>query len=106
MRVYFYGILVSQDDTDTLNWSRATKFDIPAGTKVLGIECLDLGGLNGIRASTIDGLVTDGSWLCSSNQNVIGWAEPEFKDTNGDFSAASTSAPKLMPQNSEAAKVM
>ena len=85
--------------TDTLQWSRATELDIPAGTKALGIECLDLEGLNGIKATTSDGLVTDGSWLCSTNQNVVGSAEPGFEDANGDFLPASTSAPNLFPQN-------
>ena len=85
--------------TDTLQWSWATELDIPAGTKALGIECLDLEGLNGIKATTSDGLVTDGSWLCSTNQNVVGSAEPGFEDANGDFLPASTSAPNLFPQN-------
>ena len=100
MKVYFDGVIQFQDN----NWSgmsqqwQATKeLMIPTATKVLGIECADFGGNNGILASSADGLVTDGSWLCSTNQNLEGWAQPGFVDTGGDFSAASTSASNLGP---------
>eukprot|EP00092_Neocalanus_flemingeri_P066723 GFUD01081324.1.p1 GENE.GFUD01081324.1~~GFUD01081324.1.p1 ORF type:complete len:513 (+),score=54.68 GFUD01081324.1:23-1540(+) len=98
MRIYFDGVLQFQDAdwpaTDIYQWTRTTELVIPSVTKVLGIECQNIkvpeGNYWGILASTEDGVVTDESWSCTSNQNLVGWAELEFEDTEGDFSAAST----------------
>ena len=88
MKVYFDGVLQPYHNNDN-NWGLTTERAIPSGTKMLGIECQDRGGAVGILASTADGMVTDGSWTCSNNQNLKGWADPVFEDTNGDFSAPS-----------------
>ena len=89
MKVYFDEVLQYQDNADPnanpYAWSITTELVIPRGTKVLGIECQDQGGSKGILASTTDGQMTDESWSCSSNQNLRGWAEPGFTDTDGDF---------------------
>ena len=69
------------------DWSQSHTIPVPSGTKGVGLECQNRGGLYGIVASTASGIVTDGSWSCSS-KNVPGWAEPGFIDTNADFSPA------------------
>ena len=88
----YFGKLQHQDDPDPgaipYTWSKTTELVIPRGVQVLGIECLNQGLQKGILASTSDGLLTDGNWMCSGNQNLEGWAEPGFIDANGDFSAA------------------
>eukprot|EP00092_Neocalanus_flemingeri_P013717 GFUD01014794.1.p1 GENE.GFUD01014794.1~~GFUD01014794.1.p1 ORF type:complete len:189 (-),score=28.77 GFUD01014794.1:205-771(-) len=94
MRVYCDGVKIFDDDwaNDTQSiWLRrkTTKLVLPPGTQVLGIECLVNVGSRGIIASTDDGVVTDGSWSCSANQNVEGWTEPGFLDSEGDFSSPS-----------------
>ena len=77
MRIYFDGNLVFEDEsyeTDTYQWSITTNLNIPIGTEVIGISCLDFGVSKGIIASTSNGLVTDNSWLCTSD-NVNDWVE-------------------------------
>ena len=94
MRIYIDGELKHEDDPwgeDTYQWNRTTNLEIPKGAMELAIECLDLHVKNGIRASTnIGRFATDESWMCTSNEDLTDWAEPGFQDTNGDFSAAST----------------
>ena len=85
LKIYFDGDLQYEESASD-PWDKEIELKIPRGTKVLGLECKDTGGGKGILASTSDGMVTDGNWLCSSNQNLDGWAEPGFEDTNGDFS--------------------
>ena len=90
MKVFLDGVLAFQDDnygSDTLQWKITTELDIPRGTKVLGIECLDIHVAKGILASATNGLFSDGSWECSTNQHLEGWADPGFVDTNGDFAS-------------------
>ena len=53
----------------------------------MAIECQNIGGPKGIHASTSDGVLTDNSWVCTTN-NVVGWAAPHFQDGNKDFSPA------------------
>ena len=86
LKVYLDGVLTLENK----DWPHAHTIPVPSGTKVVGLECQDLstpGGGHGIVASTASGIVTDGSWSCSS-KNVQGWAEPGFIDTNADFSPA------------------
>ena len=76
MRVYFNGKLALEDPNygrDTLQWRTTSTINIPAGTEVIGIACLDAGVAKGIIASTSDGLVTDHTWLCTS-VNGNNWA--------------------------------
>ena len=85
LKIYFDGDLQYEESASD-PWDKEIELKIPRGTKVLGLVCKGTGGSKGILASTSDGMVTDGNWLCSSNQNLDGWAEPGFEDTNGDFS--------------------
>ena len=55
MKVFLDGVLAFQDDnygSDTLQWKITTELDIPGGTKVLGIECLDIHVAKGILIPT------------------------------------------------------
>ena len=91
MKVYIDGVLhyEDKDKKDGMQWLKTKEVKIPSGTQVLGIECLELADTpRGILATTSDGVLTDGSWSCSANQKLKGWAKPGFKDTQGDFSAA------------------
>ena len=93
MKVFVDGVLAFQDanyGSDTLQWRVTTELDIPSGTKVLGIECLDIHVAKGILASTANGMFSNGSWECSTKQHLEGWADPGFVDTNGDFASPLT----------------
>ena len=84
MKIYFDGIVALSEDND---WTITTKIVIPSGTKVVGIQCKDLGGYKGILASSPSGMVTDEGWQCSANENLVGWSDPGFIDASGDFSS-------------------
>ena len=43
-------------------WDKIHHVDIPVGTRVYGIRCVNAGGPGGIVASFSDGTVTDGRW--------------------------------------------
>jgi len=84
MKVYFDGKLQEVDEAMT-RWDDTSLLTIPAQTRVLAIECQDLGAQEGILASTEDGLVTGSTWQCS-NQMVDGWTQPGFVPPQGTFS--------------------
>ena len=84
MKVYFDGKLQEVDEAMT-RWEDTSLLTIPAQTRVLAIECQDLGLQEGILASTEDGLVTGSTWQCS-NQMVDGWTQPGFVPPQGTFS--------------------
>ena len=92
MKVYFDGELQSQDDA-MADWRKTSELTIPAGTRVVAIECEDVGAQEGILASTGDGLVTDSGWQCS-NQLVEGWTLPGFVSPPDSFSS-----PNLLGSN-------
>ena len=92
MKVYFDGELQEQDDAMG-DWEKTAELTIPAGTRVVAIECEDLGGRKGILASTDDGLVTNSVWQCS-DQMVEGWTLPGFVPPPDTFSA-----PNLLGSN-------
>merc|ERR1719234_1550600 len=71
------------------NWEAVSQLTIPAGTRVLAIECKDVGQNKGILASTSIGLKTDSSWRCSSTQ-IEGWTQPDFVFPPGSFASANT----------------
>ena len=88
MKVYFDGEL--QPETDAMNtWEAVSQLTIPAGTRVLAIECKDVGQNKGILASTSTGLKTDSSWRCSSTQ-IEGWTQPDFVFPPDSFASANT----------------
>ena len=69
---------------------------IPPHTGVIAISCRDTGGNEGIIASTSTGIVTDGSWKCSSVKED-NWMMPDFDDSawnNADISRGTNVAPK------------
>ena len=95
MKVYFDGELQEQDDA-MADWRKTSRMTIPAGTRVLAIECEDVGAQEGILASTDDGLLMTGSgsgWQCS-DQLVEGWPLPGFVPPPDTFSS-----PNLLGSN-------
>ena len=92
MKVYFDGELQEQDDA-MADWRKTSELTIPAGTRVVAIECEDVGAQEGILASTGDGLVTNSGWQCS-NQLVEGWTLPGFVSPPDTFSS-----PNLLGSN-------
>ena len=88
MKVYFDGEL--QPETAAMkDWGAVSHLSIPAGTRVLAIECKDVGGVKGILASTSTGLKTDSSWRCSS-EVIEGWTQPDFVFPPDTFPSANT----------------
>merc|ERR1712037_299794 len=85
MKVYFDGELQEQDDAMG-DWRKTSELTIPAGTRVVAIECEDVGAQEGILASTDDGLVTNSVWQCS-DQLVEGWTLPGFVPPPDTFSS-------------------
>merc|ERR1712212_186839 len=85
MKVYFDGELQEQDDA-MADWRKTSELTIPAGTRVVAIECGDVGAQEGILASTGDGLVTDSGWQCS-DQMVEGWTLTGFVPPPDTFSS-------------------
>ena len=84
MKVYFDGEL-QPETPDMKNWGKTSQLSIPAGTRVVAIECKDLGAQEGILASTPKGMKTGPSWRCAS-QLVEDWTQPEFVSPPGVFS--------------------
>jgi len=67
---------------------KTSEVSIPPHTEVIAIYGKDLGGAEGILASTTTGIVTDGSWKCSSVKED-NWMMPDFDDSawnNADIS--------------------
>merc|ERR550517_2075230 len=88
MKVYFDGEL--QPETPAMkDWGAVSQLSIPAGTRILAIECKDVGGVKGILASTSTGLKTDSSWRCSS-EVIEGWTQPGFVFPPDTFPSANT----------------
>ncbi|XP_055956835.1 uncharacterized protein LOC126821031 isoform X1 [Patella vulgata] len=81
--MYFYadGVLM----TNHSDWSNPTQIDLPDNTTVLGVHCVDTGGIAGIYVTyTLNKFYkTDTSWKCSAKfeQN---WNTPGFEDGNWD----------------------
>ena len=86
MKVYIDGVLQNEDSA-MADWTKTFDLTMPAGTKVLAIECLDLGAQEGILASNDVGMLTDGSWSCSKVP-IKGWTGIGFQDNSGSFSPA------------------
>ena len=77
------------------DWKKPTTYLVTGNTRVLSVAGKNTaGGFFGIIGSTSHGLVTDGTWKCSSDLHV-GWNSPDFDDQdwplakvvgiNGDF---------------------
>lgn len=78
MKVYFDGVRQAAPSAGLNNWPQSTTFRLPAGTKVVGIECDDVGVVGGILASFSNGMVTDDTWQCSSRFSPT-WASFSFE---------------------------
>ena len=78
MKVYVDGELYN--DANMNDWQKPSTIALMSDTKVVAIECEDVGSQEGILASTNDGMLTDGSWKCSP-EAVDGWTSPEFDDS-------------------------
>jgi len=76
MTVYFDGE-ATHFTSSNWNWGATSFYSIPAGTKVLAISCLNLGGAYGILASISTGVSTSAHWSCS-NTWIDGWTRPDF----------------------------
>jgi len=89
MKVYFDGVEQTEQDNDQ-DPEMVSTFDIPEDTKVIAIECDNANSQDSgdILASTEDGLFTDSSWTCTSNNNIPDWTAADFEDLNGDFTEA------------------
>jgi len=93
MKVYFDGEL--QPETAAMkNYGQTSQLSIPAGTRVLAIECKDLhqgqaGNGYGILASTSTGLKTGTAWRCSGTV-IEGWTQPGFVFPPDTFPSANT----------------
>ena len=62
------------------DWKKPTTYLVPGNTRVLSVAGRNTaGGFFGIIGSTSHGLVTDGTWKCSSDLHV-GWNSPDFDD--------------------------
>ena len=86
MKVYFDGVL-QKHEVDMNYPGKTSWLCIPAGTRVLAIECEALHLPPGILASTNTSVVTDGSWHCSGKA-AEGWAKPAFQDSGRAFTPA------------------
>ena len=65
-------------------WRKPTSYIVPGNTRVLSVEGKDTGWQFGIIGSTSHGLVTDGTWKCSSSFSS-GWNSPDFDDQDWPF---------------------
>ena len=87
MKVYFDGELQEEDDA-MRDWRKTSELTIPAGTRVVAIECQDLGAQEGILASAEGGLLTSSlSWECAP-EPVAGWTMPGFVAPQDTFATA------------------
>jgi len=73
---------------------QTSEVSFPLDTGVIAISCKDTGGWEGILASTTTGIVTDGSWKCSSVKEDY-WEMSDFDDSawnNADISRGTNEA--------------
>ena len=62
------------------DWTKPTAYLVPGNTRVLSVVGRETTrNFFGIIGSTSHGLVTDGTWKCSSDLHV-GWNSPDFDD--------------------------
>ena len=92
MKVYFDGEEQSQTPAMKKH-NEISQLSIPAGTRVVAIECQNLGGGYGILASTSTGLKTDTFWRCSSKM-IEDWTKPSFVYPPETFAS-----PKILGNN-------
>jgi len=71
---------VKYTDTAMTEFLKTSKVSIPPHTEVIAIYCKDLGRGEGVLGSTTTGIVTDGSWKCSSVKED-NWMMSDFDDS-------------------------
>merc|ERR1712180_278767 len=86
MEVFLDG--VKYTDATMKDYRQTSEVGIPPHTGVIAISCRDRHSNEGIIASTTTGIVTDGSWKCSSVKED-NWMMPDFDDS--DWKSADTS---------------
>jgi len=86
MEVFLDG--VKYTDAAMKHWEKTSEVSIPPHTDVIAISCKDTGYTEGFVASTTTGIVTDGSWKCSSVKED-NWMMSDFDDS--DWKSADTS---------------
>lgn len=69
---------------DNSNWGIADTFLVPGDTRVISVAGQHFGGAFGVIGSLSNGLVTNGSWKCSSVLSP-GWNSPDFDDQQWPF---------------------
>ena len=78
-------------------WAKTSEVSIPPHTDVIAIYGKNWDGPEGIVASTTTGIVTDGSWKCSSVKEDY-WEMSDFDDSawnNADISRGTNVAPNM-----------
>jgi len=71
---------VNYTDAAMKDVRQTSEVSFPLDTGVIAISCKDTGGWEGILASTTTGIVTDGSWKCSSVKED-NWMMSDFDDS-------------------------
>lgn len=64
----------------TSYWTRTWKYDIADDAKIIAVNCQNTGSWGGLIASFDNGLTSDNTWRCSSN-NESGWYDEDFDDS-------------------------
>ncbi|ESO95290.1 hypothetical protein LOTGIDRAFT_160410 [Lottia gigantea] len=62
------------------DWKVGSQVSFPDTAHVLAFDCLDEGGIGGIRGSFSSGMVTDSAWKCSTSDDE-GWSGLGFDDS-------------------------
>ncbi|XP_015763702.1 PREDICTED: uncharacterized protein LOC107342725 [Acropora digitifera] len=92
--IYVNGRFIGVDNG---KWKIPTSFYFPASLQIIGIYVKNRGGNAGFIASFGNGLVSDASWKCTT-QNIRNWPTASFDDKNWPAAVVYSS-------NSGAAKV-
>lgn len=75
--IYVDGQLVG----NTTDWTHTWTYDIADDVKIIAVNCQNIGNWGGLIASFDNGLTSDNTWRCSSN-NEAGWYDEDFDDSN------------------------
>ena len=62
------------------NHNQQQQADVPRTTQVIAVRCHDSGGGYGIAARLANGVVTDESWKCTSNEPDGDWTRIGYDD--------------------------
>ena len=71
MKLFADGVQLGSNN----NWEEVTEFAVATDTRVITIECEDVGAPGGIIASGDNGLTTDSSWTCgTTGTDTASWS--------------------------------